>query len=145
MSYYIGTTPQEVSAGFIKRYFYGLRRNEDGELFLVVLDQLRGGEQNVVIVNDLGVAAENYPDFEEGIDFLDGIDVDHEQLYPNLRYQQFKWENRSLLYYIEDETGFFVQRISEAYEYPDKVSTPGYGAGVDNQVLTKYSTETIGY
>ena len=145
MSYYIGTTPAEVAAGFIKRYFYGLRRNEDGELFLVVLDQLRGGEQNVVIVNDLGIASENYPDFEEGIDFLDGIDVDHEQIYPNLRYQQFKWENRSLLYYIEEETGFFVQRISEAYEYPDKVSTPGYGSGVDNQVLTKYSSETIGY
>ena len=145
MSYYIGTTPAEVAAGFIKRYFYGLRRNEDGELFLVVLDQLRGGDQNVVIVNDLGIASENYPDFEEGIDFLDGIDVDHEQLYPNLRYQQFKWENRSLLYYIEEETGFFVQRISEAYEYPDKVSTPGYGEGVDNQVLTQYSSETIGY
>lgn len=145
MSYYIGTTPAEVAAGFIKRYFYGLRRNEDGELFLVVLDQLRGGEQNVVIVNDLGIASENYPDFEEGIDFLDGIDVDHEQIYPNLRYQQFKWENRSLLYYIEEETGFFVQRISEAYEYPDKVSTPGYGEGVDNQVLTQYSSETIGY
>jgi len=145
MSYYIGTTPAEVAAGFIKRYFYGLRRNEDGELFLVVLDQLRGGNQNVVIVNDLGIASENYPDFEEGIDFLDGIDVDHEQIYPNLRYQQFKWENRSLLYYIEEETGFFVQRISEAYEYPDKVSTPGYGSGVDNQVLTKYSSETIGY
>lgn len=145
MSYYIGTTPAEVAAGFIKRYFYGLRRNEDGELFLVVLDQLRGGDQNVVIVNDLGIASENYPDFEEGIDFLDGIDVDHEQLYPNLRYQQFKWENRSLLYYIEEDTGFFVQRISEAYEYPDKVSTPGYGEGVDNQVLTQYSSETIGY
>ena len=145
MSYYIGTTPAEVAAGFIKRYFYGLRRNEDGELFLVVLDQLRGGDQNVVIVNDLGIASENYPDFEEGIDFLDGIDVDHEQLYPNLRYQQFKWENRSLLYYIEEETGFFVQRISEAYDYPDKVSTPGYGEGVDNQVLTQYSSETIGY
>ena len=145
MSYYIGTTPAEVAAGFIKRYFYGLRRNEDGELFLVVLDQLRGGNQNVVIVNDLGIASENYPDFEEGIDFLDGIDVDHEQIYPNLRYQQFKWENRSLLYYIEEETGFFVQRISEAYEYPDKVSTPGYGSGVDNQVLIKYSSETIGY
>ena len=38
MSYYIGTTPAEVAPGFIKRYFYGLRRNEDGELFLVVLD-----------------------------------------------------------------------------------------------------------
>ena len=145
MSYYIGTTPAEVAAGFIKRYFYGLRRNEDGELFLVVLDQLRGGDTNVVIVNDLGIAAENYPDFEEGIDFLDGIDVDHNQIYPNLRYQQFKWENRSLLYYIEQETGFFVQRISEAYDYPTNVSSPGYGYGTDDQVLTSTSSEKIGY
>ena len=117
--YYIGTTPSDVAAGFIKRYFYGLRRNDDGELFLQQLDQLRLGQENVVIVNDLGIASENYPDFEEGIDFLDGIDIDHEQLYPNLRYQQFKWENRSLLYYIEESTGFFIQRISEAYTYPD--------------------------
>ncbi len=145
MSYYIGTTPAEVAAGFIKRYFYGLRRNEDGELFLVVLDQLRGGDTNVVIVNDLGIASENYPDFEEGIDFLDGIDVDHNQIYPNLRYQQFKWENRSLLYYIEQETGFFVQRISEAYDYPTNVSSPGYGSGQDDQVLTSTSSEKIGY
>ena len=145
MSYYIGTTPAEVAAGFIKRYFYGLRRNEDGELFLVVLDQLRGGDTNVVIVNDLGIASENYPDFEEGIDFLDGIDVDHNQIYPNLRYQQFKWENRSLLYYIEQETGFFVQRISEAYDYQTNVSSPGYGSGQDDQVLTSTSSEKIGY
>ena len=34
MSYYIGTSPSEVLGGFIKRYFYGLRRNDDGELFL---------------------------------------------------------------------------------------------------------------
>jgi len=143
--YYIGTTPSDVAAGFIKRYFYGLRRNEDGELFLQQLDQLRLGQENVVIVNDLGIASENYPDFEEGIDFLDGIDIDHEQLYPNLRYQQFKWENRSLLYYIEEETGFFIQRISEAYTYPDKVSSPGYGSGDDSLVLVNSSSEQIGY
>jgi len=145
MSYYIGTTPTEVANGFIKRYFYGLRRNEDGELFLVQLDQLRGGGENVVIVNDLGIAAENYPDFEEGIDFLDGIDIEHEQLYPNLRYQQFKWENRSLLYYIDNDTGFFVQRISESYDYPDKNSSPGYGDGDDSLVITEASSEKIGY
>ena len=63
MAYYIGTTPQDVLDGFIKRYFYGLRRNNDGELFFVVVDQLRGGDENVVIVNDLGIASENYPDF----------------------------------------------------------------------------------
>jgi|TARA_B110000977_G_C10833559_1_gene399076 hypothetical protein len=143
--YYIGTTPSDVAAGFIKRYFYGLRRNDDGELFLQQLDQLRLGQENVVIVNDLGIASENYPDFEEGIDFLDGIDIDHEQLYPNLRYQQFKWENRSLLYYIEESTGFFIQRISESYTYSDKNSSPGYGEGDDSLVLVNSSSEQIGY
>ena len=135
MAYYIGTTPQDVLDGFIKRYFYGLRRNNDGELFFVVVDQLRGGDENVVIVNDLGIASENYPDFEEGIDFLDGIDANHDIVYTNVRYPQFKWENRSLLYYIEPETGFFVQRISEAYDYPTGVSTVAYGEGQDENVI----------
>ena len=127
MSYYIGTSPSDVLNGFIKRYFYGLRRNDDGELFLVQIDQLRGGDENIIVVNDLGIAEENYPDFEEGIDFLDGIDADHDIVYPNLRYPQIKWENRALLYYIDPETGFFIQRISEAYEYPQNVSSPAYG------------------
>ena len=49
MSYYIGTTIPRSFQVLIQRYFYGLRRNEDGELFLVVPDLPRGGEQNVVI------------------------------------------------------------------------------------------------
>ena len=125
MSYYIGTTPTEVANGFIKRYFYGLRRNDDGELFLVQLDQLRGGNENVVIVNDLGIAAENYPDFEEGIDFLDGINETHDIVYENLRYQQFRWDDRGLLYYVDDD-GYLVLRVSEKYTYPENISSPGY-------------------
>ena len=72
MSYYIGTGPTDVINSFIKRYFYGIRRNDDGELFLVSSDQLKGGE-DALTINELGDAAQNYPDFEEGIDFLDGI------------------------------------------------------------------------
>ena len=139
MTYYIGTSPSEVQAGFIKRYFYGLRRNDDGELFFVVVDQLRGGEENVITINNLGIEEENFPDFEEGIDFLDGLDEDGAIRYPNLRYPQMKWENRSLLYYINQDTGQFIQRISEAYEYPQNISSPAYGEGVDDQVLTEYT------
>ena len=135
MAYYIGTSPSEVSAGFIKRYLYGLRRNDDGELFLVVSDQLGSGDDNGVIINDIGPSAENFPDFEEGIDFLDGVDEEHNIVYDNLRYQQIKWEGRSLLYYIEPDTGIFVQRISEAYTYPDNISSPGYSDGNDSQVV----------
>jgi hypothetical protein len=133
--YYIGTSPSEVLNGFIKRYFYGLRRNDDGELFLVRIDQLQGGDGASVVINDLGDAAENFPDFEEGIDFLEGIDAEHNIQYDNLRYQQMKWEGRALLYYIEPETGHFVQRISEAYTYPEGTSSPAYGEGVDEQVV----------
>ena len=135
MSYYIGTSPSEVLGGFIKRYFYGLRRNDDGELFLVVSDQLGSGDDNSVVINDIGPSEENFPDFEEGIDFLDGVDENHNVVYDNLRYQQIKWEGRSLLYYIEPDTGVFVQRISEAYTYPTTISSSGYGEGNDATVI----------
>jgi hypothetical protein len=134
MTYYIGTSPTEVLGGFIKRYFYGLRRNDDGELFLIVSDQLGSGEENSVVINDIGPSEENFPDFEEGIDFLDGVDENHNIVYNNLRYQQIKWEGRSLLYYIEPDTGNFVQKISEAHVYPENISSPGYGEGPDSQV-----------
>ena len=135
MSYFIGTSPEAVVNGFIKRYFYGLRRNDDGELFLVRVDQLAGGDENSITVNDLGISEENFLDFEEGIDFLDGVDENHNVVYDNLRYQQIKWEGRSLLYYIEPNTGVFVQRISEAYTYPTNISSSGYGEGNDATVI----------
>ena len=135
MSYYIGNNPTDVNAGFIKRYFYGLRRNDDGELFVVRVDQLAGGDANSITINDLGIAEENFPDFEEGIDYLDGIDETKNIVYPNLRYPQLRWDGRSLTYYIESETGQFVQAVSEKVTYEENISSPAYGEGIDNQVL----------
>ena len=43
-------------------------------------DQLKGGE-DALTINELGDAAQNYPDFEEGIDFLDGINETHDIVY----------------------------------------------------------------
>lgn len=126
MAYYVGTDPKGILDGVIKRYFYGIRRNDDGELFLYRIDQLEGGEDASAIINELGDPAENFPDFEEGIDFLEGIDENHDIVYDNLRYQQIKWDGRLLTYYIEPSTGQFVQIISETYEYPDGISTEGY-------------------
>jgi len=125
MSYYVGNSPQDVVNGIIKRYFYGMRRNDDGELFLIRSDQLQGGEEQTVTINDLGTADGNFPDFEEGIDFLDGINEDHDFLYPNLRYPQIKWDGRSVLYYV-DTDGQLILRISEGYEYPENISAEGY-------------------
>ena len=145
MTYYIGTSPTDVINGFIKRYYYGLRRNDDGELFLIKVDQLSGGDENIAVINDIGIAAENYLDFEEGIDFLSGIDEDHEIVNDNLRYPQFKWDNRSLTYFIDPADGQFIQRLSETYVYPDKISSPAYGDGSDSDVITTNSTPDEGY
>lgn len=135
MAYYVGSSPQDVLQGFEKKYLYGLRRNDDGELFLTRVDQLSGGDENSVVINDQGTSVENFPDFQEGVDYLDGIDANHDIVYPNLRYPQLKWDSRSLTFYIEPETGQFVQRVSEDYVYPENISTPAYGEGKDSEVL----------
>lgn len=148
MSYFIGPSPTDVLNSFIKRYFYGLRRNDDGELFLVTSDQLAVGDDNIVVINDIGIASENYLDFEEGIDFLGGIDETHDKLYDNVRYPQFKWDNRALIYFIDPETGYFIQRSSQAYIYPDLISSPAYGDGLDTDVITgstEYQQQGQGY
>ena len=107
MTQYVGNSPSDVLDGFIKRYFYGIRRNDDGELFLIRLDQL-GQADTAISINELGEADGNFPDFEEGIDYLDGLDEEHNILYANLRYPQFKWDGRSLLYYVDQTDGQFV-------------------------------------
>lgn len=124
MSYFIGITPTDINNSFQKRYFYGLRRNEDGELFFIFMDQL-GNTDDELIINEIGVGEENYPNFEEGIDFLEGITSDHEINYANLRYPQMKWDDRFLLYYVDDD-GRLSIRINKNYVYPDGVSAEGY-------------------
>ena len=124
MTQYVGNNPTDVLDGFIKRYFYGLRRNDDGELFLVRLDQLAPGTDPITL-NELGEADGNFPDFEEGIDYLDGLDENHNILYANLRYPQLKWDGRSLLYYVDQTDGQFVLRISVGYTYPTGNSSDG--------------------
>ena len=102
-----------------------LAGSDDGELFLIVADQLAGNQDSVTI-NELGIAEDNFLDFEEGIGFLDGIDANHNIVYKNLRYQQIRWDDRSLVYYVEPNTGQFVQRVTETYVYPDGISATGY-------------------
>jgi len=125
MTYYVGNDPKTINDSFIKRYFYGLRRNDDGELFLVRLDQLSSGDENIVIINNEASSDENFPDFEEGIDFLDGIDSDHNIVYDNLNWPQIRWDGRFLLYYVEPESGQFVQVINGSYDFPENISTDG--------------------
>ena len=135
MSRYIGISPDVVLAGFAKKFLYGLRRNDDGELFLIRINQLGTGEENSIVINEQGSSDQNFPNFEEGVDFLEGVDEDHNIVFKNLRYTQLKWDDRSLLFYIDSETGQFIQLVSEGHQFQEGTSTPGYGEGEDENVL----------
>lgn len=118
-NYYLGTDPVDA-LGASPRYWYALRRNNDGELFFVRSDQLT--DQDAYELNIPGPSSENFDDFEAGVDYLDGIDAEHELEFDNLFYPQYKWDNRSLFFYIDNE-GMFVMRISKGYSYPTGISS----------------------
>ena len=99
----------------VPRYFYGLRRTDNGELYLGKVDQLRADDQ--VSINNIGGTDENMPDFDVGIDFYEGRDVNHTLVFDNLNYEQYRWDGRDLFYYIND-AGELVIRINEGYQYP---------------------------
>ena len=59
-SFYVGPNPSDlIFDGLGERFFYGLRRTDDGELFLAKIDQL--GSDSLVI-NKSGDPVKNYPD-----------------------------------------------------------------------------------
>jgi hypothetical protein len=113
-NYYIGTTPSQ-SLGDSPRYWYALRRNQDGELFLLRSDQLK--DKDSIELNLPGDPAETFEDFEPGVDYFEGITADHEIEYENLVWTQYRWDNRNMLYYIDSE-GRLTQRINQGYTYP---------------------------
>ena len=120
-NYYLGTTPDEA-LGNSPRYLYMIRRNQDGEIFLVRSDQLR--DKTAIELNIPGEPIDNFEDFEPGVDYFEGITDDHELEYANLYWPQYRWDNRSVLYYVDDE-GQLVQRINQNYNYPSGISSNG--------------------
>jgi hypothetical protein len=118
-TYYLGTTPIE-SLGNSPRYWYALRRNDDGELFFVRSDQII--DNGAYELNIPGPSEEDFEEFEIGVDFLEGLDEQHELVNDNMFYPQYKWDDRSLFYYVNDE-GMFVVRINRGYAYPDGISS----------------------
>jgi hypothetical protein len=117
-NYYLGTSPENI-LGDTPRYFYAFRKNENGSLFLVRSDQIKDDE--TIELNIPGEIEDNYNDFEVGVDFYEGIDVNHNPVFKNLKYQQYRWDDRALLYYINDN-GELVVKINQGHEYVPGVS-----------------------
>lgn len=101
------------------RFYYALRRNENGSLFLQRVDQLK--DDDLIEVNEPGDPSNNFNDFEVGDDFYEGKDVNHEKVYENMKYDQYRWDDRGLFYYI-DSDGQLVVRINKNYEYNNLAS-----------------------
>jgi len=118
-AYYLGRTPEDV-LGNSPRYWYALRKNIDGELFLVRSDQVL--DTDAYELNIPGPPEEDFIDFVVGTDYLDGIDTTHEKPKENMYYPQYRWDSRSLFYYIDDE-GMFTVRINRGYSYPNGISS----------------------
>ena len=104
------------------RFLYGLRRTDKGELFFGRLDQFNDNDS--LSVNKPGDVENQYNDFVEGQDFFEGRDVDHELLYDNLTYEQYRWDNRNIYYYVNDE-GELVARVNQKQSYTDTDSSDG--------------------
>ena len=122
MSQYAGNDVTNVTGNIDGRYMYALRRTDQGELFFTKIDQM---DSNASIqINKPGDPEQNYNDFEQGIDFFEGRDQNHELVYPNLNYEQLRWDNRHINYYINAD-GEFILKFNEHHEYPTDVSSDG--------------------
>ena len=100
------------------RYCYGLRRTDAGELYMVKADLLK--LEDGVQLNRPGNVDENYNNWSRGEDFFEGRDQQHRKVYPNLVYEQYKWDGRNLFYYVNSE-GELVLKVNEAHTYPGYV------------------------
>ncbi len=105
------------------RYFYALRRDEEGTLYFAKIDQLT--DTGLVTVNNSGLTQNDYPDFEYGVDFFDGrLEEDHSRPYTNLQWDQYRWDNKLAFYYI-NTNGELIVRINQNYTYdPLQVVSP---------------------
>jgi hypothetical protein len=118
-NYYLGRDPVET-LGASPRYWYALRRNDDGELYIVRSDQVT--DNDTYTINEVGDPTENFEDFEPGIDYIEGVDEEHNKLFDNMKYTQYRWDDRSIFYYV-DSDGNLIQRINRGYSYPSGTST----------------------
>lgn len=108
--------PDQIGYGN-SRYFYGLRRTDDGKMYFTRVDQLTS--QETITINVAGTAANNFENFEWGVDYFDGrLASDHSRPYPNLYWDQYRWDARSIYYYI-NSAGQLVARVNAVYNnYP---------------------------
>ena len=121
MTYFVGNDASlsNVLGEGNPRYFYALRRDEQGLLFFAKIDQLT--DTGLVTINNSGLTEDDYTEFEYGVDFFDGrLEEDHSRPYTNLQWDQYRWDNKNVFYYI-NTAGELIVRINQNYVYPPEL------------------------
>ena len=121
MTYYIGQNNalSEVLGEGNPRYFYAIRRDDEGLLFFSKIDQLT--DLGTITINNSGLTENDYTEFEYGVDFFDGrLEEDHSRPYSNLQWDQFRWDSKNVYYYI-NTAGEFIVRVNQSYTYPPEL------------------------
>ena len=117
MSYYAGgeLNLSDILGEGNPRFFYGLKRDEDGTLYFYKIDQLK--DFDTITLNQPGPNDQNFENFEYGIDFFDGrLATDHSRPYANLTFDQYRFDGKNCYYYI-NANGELIVRINKEYEY----------------------------
>jgi hypothetical protein len=120
-NYYLGQTPEEF---FNKneRYFYGIRRDEDGFLAVTKINMDTSTDAiEVQDLNSIGSIERTYDGFEDGVDFFDGVDAARNESFTGLKYEQYKWSADDLYYYVNGE-GQLCVRINVPYNYSEGIT-----------------------
>jgi hypothetical protein len=144
MSNYTGMSPDTMMGAVPNRFFYGLRRTNNGELFAVKSDQMRTDDAHTVTINNPGAPEDNFPNFEQGQDFYEGRDVNHNLVHVNLNYEQLRWDERNISYYVDDD-GELVARINHSFTYNENSSTTGLVAYNKNDYDISVASGTNSY
>jgi hypothetical protein len=119
MTYYVGgeISLNDVLGEGNPRFFYALRRGEDNILYFSKIDQIK--DVDTITLNVPGSSDNNFESFEYGIDFFDGrLAEDHSRPYPNLAFDQYRWDGKDCYYYINAQ-GELVVRINKSYPYTE--------------------------
>jgi hypothetical protein len=123
MTYYLGRNLDTYNQRE-ERYFYGLKR--DDENGFLVLDKINLDKSlDTLEIADLSKVTGDKQIFEnlqEGVDFFEGRAVDHELKYDGLNYEQFKWSEDNLYYFVDAE-GQLCVRVNTPYNYSEGVTT----------------------
>ena len=79
-------------------------------------------DTDAVEINHPEAIGETFTEFEAGVDFFEGVDTEHNIAYDGMKYTQYKWDNRSIFYYVNNQ-GHLVMRINRSYSYPTGTSS----------------------